>query len=111
MLQNVVDRPRPSRREQVASQILALQNGLSASYQTTSMLAGLTLTKFLPVAAKARAIQGEAARARRGARHKAFVNHSCLLLLKRVNAALAAIGAFCRTGQARRYGAWGLSNA
>ena len=29
-------------------QLLALQNSLSASYEATSMLAGLTLTKFLP---------------------------------------------------------------
>jgi flagellar hook-associated protein 3 FlgL len=32
----------------VASELLALQNTLSASYQATSILAGLTLTKFLP---------------------------------------------------------------
>ena len=48
MLQNVVDQTETVSTEQVASQILALQTALSASYQTTSMLAGLTLTKFLP---------------------------------------------------------------
>jgi hypothetical protein len=31
----------------VASQILALQTTLQASFETTSILAGLTLTKFL----------------------------------------------------------------
>jgi hypothetical protein len=49
MLQNVVDQTETVSTEQVASQILALQTALSASYQTTSMLSGLTLTKFLPV--------------------------------------------------------------
>jgi hypothetical protein len=34
---------------EVASQILALQNALQASYQTTSMLSQLSLTKYLPV--------------------------------------------------------------
>lgn len=48
MLQNVVDQTETVSTEQVASQILALQTALSASYQTTSMLAGLTLTHFLP---------------------------------------------------------------
>lgn len=47
MLQNIVDQTENVSTEQVASQILALQTTLSASYQTTSMLAGLTLTKFL----------------------------------------------------------------
>jgi hypothetical protein len=32
---------------EVASQILALQNALQASYQTTSMLSKLSLTNFL----------------------------------------------------------------
>ncbi len=49
MLQNVVDQTETVSTQQVASQILALQTALSASYQTTSMLAGLTLTRFLPV--------------------------------------------------------------
>jgi hypothetical protein len=35
--------------DQVASQILALQNELQASYQTTSMLSQLSLVKYLPV--------------------------------------------------------------
>ena len=47
MLQTMVDDTETVSTEQVASQILALQTTLSASYQTTSMLAGLTLTKFL----------------------------------------------------------------
>ena len=33
--------------DQVASEILALQTSLQASYQTTSMLSQLTLTKYL----------------------------------------------------------------
>jgi flagellin-like hook-associated protein FlgL len=49
MLQNVVDQTETVSTQQVASQILALQTALSASYQTTSMLSGLTLTRFLPV--------------------------------------------------------------
>jgi flagellar hook-associated protein 3 FlgL len=48
MLQNIVDQTETVSTQQVASEILALQTTLSASYQTTSMLAGLTLTKFLP---------------------------------------------------------------
>jgi flagellin-like hook-associated protein FlgL len=46
-LQSIVDQAESAPPEQVASQILALQNALQASYQTTSMLAQLTLTKFL----------------------------------------------------------------
>ena len=34
--------------QQVATEVLALQTSLQASYQTTSMLAQLTLTKYLP---------------------------------------------------------------
>lgn len=48
MLQNIVDQTESASTAQVASQILALQTALQASYQTTSMLAGLTLTRFLP---------------------------------------------------------------
>jgi len=48
MLQNIVDQTETASTQQVASEILALQTTLQASYQTTSMLAGLTLTKFLP---------------------------------------------------------------
>jgi flagellar hook-associated protein 3 FlgL len=47
MLQNMVDQTETVSTQQVASEILALQTTLQASYQTTSMLAGLTLTKFL----------------------------------------------------------------
>jgi len=47
-LQNIVDNTETVSTQEVASQILALQNTLSASYETTSMLAQLTLTKFLP---------------------------------------------------------------
>jgi len=46
-LQNMVDSTETVSTEQVASQILAIQASLSASYQTTSMLSQLTLTKFL----------------------------------------------------------------
>ena len=47
LLQNIVDQTETASTQQVASQILALQTTLQASYETTSMLAGLTLTKFL----------------------------------------------------------------
>jgi flagellar hook-associated protein 3 FlgL len=47
-LQNLVDQTEGISQDEVASQILALQNSLQASYQTTSMLAQLSLTKFLP---------------------------------------------------------------
>ena len=47
-LQNLVDQTEGISQDQVASEILALQNSLQASYQTTSMLAQLSLTKFLP---------------------------------------------------------------
>ena len=47
MLQNIVDQTETVSTQQVASELLALQTTLQASYQTTSMLAGLTLTKFL----------------------------------------------------------------
>jgi hypothetical protein len=47
ILQNIVDQTETVSTQQVASQILALQTTLQASYETTSMLAGLTLTKFL----------------------------------------------------------------
>jgi flagellar hook-associated protein 3 FlgL len=49
-LQNLVDQTEGISQDQVASEILALQNSLQASYQTTSMLSQLSLTKFLPVA-------------------------------------------------------------
>src|SRR6266404_1119633 len=47
MLQGIVDQAESVSSEQVASQILALQTALQASYQTTAMLAQLSLTKFL----------------------------------------------------------------
>lgn len=47
MLQNIIDQTETISTDQVASEILQLQTTLSASYQTTSILAGLTLTKFL----------------------------------------------------------------
>jgi flagellin-like hook-associated protein FlgL len=49
MLQNIVDQAESVSPDQVASQILALQTALQASYQTTSMLSQLSLTKFLPL--------------------------------------------------------------
>jgi hypothetical protein len=50
MLQGIVDQAENISSDQVATQILALQTSLQASYQTTAMLAQLTLTKFLPIA-------------------------------------------------------------
>jgi flagellar hook-associated protein 3 FlgL len=47
ILQNMIDSTETVSTEQVASQILSIQSSLSASYQTTSMLSQLTLTKFL----------------------------------------------------------------
>ena len=49
MLQNIVDQAESVSTDQVASQVLALQNALQASYQTTSILSQLSLTKFLPI--------------------------------------------------------------
>jgi flagellar hook-associated protein 3 FlgL len=49
MLQDIVDQAEAVSPDQVASQILALQTALQASYQTTSMLSQLSLTKFLPI--------------------------------------------------------------
>ena len=49
MLQSLIDQAETVSPDQVASQLLALQTSLQASYQTTSMLSQLTLTKFLPV--------------------------------------------------------------
>jgi hypothetical protein len=48
LLQNMVDSTETVSTQQVATEILALQTSLQASYQTTSMLAQLTLTKYLP---------------------------------------------------------------
>jgi flagellar hook-associated protein 3 FlgL len=49
MLQGIVDQAENVSPDQVATQILALQTSLQASYQTTSMLSQLTLTKYLPI--------------------------------------------------------------
>jgi hypothetical protein len=49
-LQNLIADTEGISQDQVASQILALQNSLQASYQTTSMLSQLSLVKFLPIA-------------------------------------------------------------
>jgi flagellar hook-associated protein 3 FlgL len=48
-LQNLVSSTEGIDQNQVASELLALQNSLQASYQATSMLSQLSLTKFLPV--------------------------------------------------------------
>jgi hypothetical protein len=48
-LQNLIDQTETIPTEQVATEILALQTRLQASYQTTAMLSQLTLVKFLPV--------------------------------------------------------------
>lgn len=49
MLQNLIDQAETVSSDQVASEILSLQTSLQASYQTTSMLSQLTLTRYLPV--------------------------------------------------------------
>jgi flagellin-like hook-associated protein FlgL len=46
-LQSMIDQTESVTPAEVASQILALQNALQASYQTTSMLSKLSLTNFL----------------------------------------------------------------
>jgi hypothetical protein len=48
-LQDFIDQTETVSPDQVATEILALQTNLQASYQTTSMLSQLTLVKFLPV--------------------------------------------------------------
>ena len=48
-LQDMVSQTETVSPDQVASQILALQTSLQASYQTTSMLSQLSLVKFLPI--------------------------------------------------------------
>ena len=48
-LQNLVDQTETISSDQVATEILALQTRLQASYQTTSMLSQLTLVKYLPI--------------------------------------------------------------
>ncbi|MDA9533646.1 flagellar protein [Bradyrhizobium sp. CCBAU 25338] len=46
-LQGIIDQAESASPDQVASEILALQNALQASYQVTSNLAQLSLVKFL----------------------------------------------------------------
>jgi flagellin-like hook-associated protein FlgL len=46
-LQTLIDQAESASPEQVASEILSLQNALQASYQTTSILSQLSLVKFL----------------------------------------------------------------
>lgn len=46
-LQNIIDQAESASPDQVASEILSLQNALQASYQITSNLAQLSLVKFL----------------------------------------------------------------
>ncbi|ABE62157.1 hypothetical protein Nham_1333 [Nitrobacter hamburgensis X14] len=46
-MQNIVDQAETVSTDQVASQLLALQTSLQASYQTTAMLSQLSLVKFL----------------------------------------------------------------
>ncbi len=48
LLQNMVSTTETVSTQQVATEILALQTALQASYQTTSMLSQLSLTKYLP---------------------------------------------------------------
>jgi flagellar hook-associated protein 3 FlgL len=49
MLQSIVDQTETISPDQVASQLLALQTSLQASYQTTSMLSQMSLVKYLPI--------------------------------------------------------------
>ncbi len=49
-LQSLVSNTEGISQDQVASEILQLQNNLSASFQTTAMLSQLSLTKYLPLA-------------------------------------------------------------
>jgi flagellar hook-associated protein 3 FlgL len=48
-LQDIVSQTETVSPDEVASQLLALQTSLQASYQTTSMLSQLSLVKFLPI--------------------------------------------------------------
>src|SRR5438477_504970 len=49
MLQSLIDQSETVSSDQVATELLALQTRLQASYQTTSMLSQLSLVKYLPV--------------------------------------------------------------
>ncbi len=46
-LQTIIDQAESASPDQVASEILSLQNALQASYQTTAKLSQLSLVKFL----------------------------------------------------------------
>jgi hypothetical protein len=48
VLQNLIGDTETASTQEVASEILAIQTALSASFQTTSILSKLTLTNFLP---------------------------------------------------------------
>ena len=48
-LQNMISNTETVSSDQVASEVLALQTSLQASYQVTSMLSQLSLVKYLPV--------------------------------------------------------------
>jgi len=48
-LQNLISDTEGISQDQVASEILSLQNSLQASYQTTAMLSQLSLVKYLPL--------------------------------------------------------------
>jgi flagellar hook-associated protein 3 FlgL len=48
MAQNLIDQTENISQDQVASELLSLQNSLQASYQATSMLSQLSLVKYLP---------------------------------------------------------------
>ena len=49
MLQSLVDQTESISSDQVATELLALQTRLQASYQTTAMLSQMSLVKYLPV--------------------------------------------------------------
>jgi hypothetical protein len=49
MAQTMLDQIEGINQDEVATKILALQTSLQASYQTTSMLYQISLTKFLPI--------------------------------------------------------------
>ena len=48
-LQNLISDTEGISQDQVASEILSLQNSLQAAYQTTAMLSQLSLVKYLPL--------------------------------------------------------------
>jgi len=49
MMQNMIDQTENVSTNQVASELLAVQNSLQASYQATSMLSQLSLVRYLPI--------------------------------------------------------------